>query len=92
MAVEDISVSSRNTQGVHVLTLNAGDAIADVARMVIEDDDEALASSTDESSAPEDATLTAPDDEIVDGGDALEEETQKRLPIPEKGAPSQLKP
>ena len=40
MAVEDISVYGRNTQGVRVLTLKAGDAIADVARVVIEEDEE----------------------------------------------------
>ena len=40
MAVEDISVYGRNTQGVRVLTLKANDAIADVARVVVEDDDE----------------------------------------------------
>ena len=40
MAVEDISVYSRNTQGVRVLTLKANDAIADVARVVIEEDEE----------------------------------------------------
>ena len=41
MAVEDISVYSRNTQGVRILTLKANDAIADVARVVIEDNEEA---------------------------------------------------
>ena len=40
MAVQDISVYSRNTQGVRVLTLKSNDAIADVARVVIEEDDE----------------------------------------------------
>ena len=40
MAVRDISVYSRNTQGVRVLTLKSGDAIGDVARMVIEEDEE----------------------------------------------------
>jgi DNA gyrase subunit A len=38
MTVADISVYSRNTQGVRVLTLKANDAIADVARVVVEDD------------------------------------------------------
>ncbi len=40
MAVQDISVYSRNTQGVRVLTLKSNDAIADVARVVIEEDEE----------------------------------------------------
>jgi len=35
-AVDD--VARRNTQGVRVLTLKANDAIADVARVVIEDE------------------------------------------------------
>ena len=39
MAVQDISVYGRNTQGVRVLTLKANDAIADVARVVIEEDE-----------------------------------------------------
>ena len=39
MAVQDISVYSRNTQGVRVINLKANDAIADVARVVIEEDE-----------------------------------------------------
>ena len=39
MAVEAISVYGRNTQGVRVLTLKSNDAIADVARVVVEDDE-----------------------------------------------------
>ena len=46
MAVQDISVYSRNTQGVRVLTLKANDAIADVARVVIEDDEETAVETT----------------------------------------------
>ncbi len=41
MAVSDISAYGRNTQGVRVINLKANDAIADVARVVIEEDDEA---------------------------------------------------
>ena len=41
MAVSDISTYGRNTQGVRVLRLKDHDAIADVARVVIEDEEEA---------------------------------------------------
>ena len=51
MAVEDISSQGRNTQGVRVLRLKDGDAIGDVARMVIEDDDEVDASSIPDANA-----------------------------------------
>ncbi len=37
--VEGIRVISRNTQGVKVINLDAGDAVMDVARVVKEDDD-----------------------------------------------------
>ena len=40
MAVGDISTLGRNTQGVRVLRLKENDAIADVARVVIEEDEE----------------------------------------------------
>ena len=39
MNVGDISVLSRNTQGVRLIHLKKGDAIADVTRLVIEEDD-----------------------------------------------------
>ncbi len=47
MAVGDISEYGRNTQGVRVLTLKANDAIADVARVVIEDDEAAAIEATE---------------------------------------------
>jgi len=37
--VEGIRVISRNTQGVKVINLDAGDAVMDVARVVKEDDE-----------------------------------------------------
>jgi DNA gyrase subunit A len=37
--VDEISQMGRNTQGVRVINLKTGDAIADVTRVVIEDDD-----------------------------------------------------
>ena len=37
MNVGDISVLSRNTQGVRLIHLKKGDAIADVTRLVIEE-------------------------------------------------------
>ncbi|HSL87975.1 MAG TPA: DNA gyrase subunit A [Ignavibacteriaceae bacterium] len=37
--VKDIRVMGRNTQGVRVIRLNDGDSIADIARVVSEDDD-----------------------------------------------------
>ena len=48
MAVTDISEYGRNTQGVRVINLKANDAIADVARVVIEDDEDAAVESTEE--------------------------------------------
>ncbi|WP_420454607.1 DNA gyrase subunit A [Rubrivirga sp.] len=47
MAVGDISEYGRNTQGVRILTLKANDAIADVARVVIEDDEDAAIEATE---------------------------------------------
>ncbi|WP_412062393.1 DNA gyrase subunit A [Rubrivirga sp. IMCC45206] len=47
MAVADISEYGRNTQGVRVLKLKANDAIADVARVVIEDDEDAAVEATE---------------------------------------------
>ena len=38
-SVKDIRVMGRNTQGVRVIRLNDGDSIADIARVVSEDDD-----------------------------------------------------
>ncbi len=38
-SVKDIRVMGRNTQGVRVIRLNEGDTIADIARVVSEDDD-----------------------------------------------------
>ena len=39
--VDGIRVSGRNTQGVKVMNLTAGDLVVDVARIVKEDEDEA---------------------------------------------------
>ena len=41
MAVADISVYSRNTQGVRVINLRGHDAIADVTRLIIDEDEKA---------------------------------------------------
>jgi DNA gyrase subunit A len=38
--VEGIRISGRNTQGVKVMNLGAGDLLVDVARVVKEDEDE----------------------------------------------------
>ncbi len=38
-AVKDLRVMGRNTQGVRVIKLNEGDSIADIARIIPEDDD-----------------------------------------------------
>ena len=40
MSVEDISTYGRNTQGVRVIKLNADDKIADVTRVIIEENGE----------------------------------------------------
>ncbi len=39
MPVEGIRISGRNTQGVKVMNLDAGDTVMDVARVVEEDDE-----------------------------------------------------
>lgn len=63
MAVRDISVYSRNTQGVRVINLKANDAIADVARVVIEDDEAAAAQLTESGAeAVPPAAAPVPDD------------------------------
>lgn len=41
-SVKDIRVMGRNTQGVRVIRLNDGDSIADIAKVVPEDDDAAV--------------------------------------------------
>ena len=41
MNVGDISIMGRNTQGVRVINLKDGDAIADVTRLVVDEDDDA---------------------------------------------------
>jgi len=41
MGVDDISTMGRNTQGVRVINLKDADSIADVTRVVTEEDEEA---------------------------------------------------
>ena len=43
MNVQSISTLGRNTQGVRLISLKSGDAIADVTRLVIEDEDDGAA-------------------------------------------------
>jgi DNA gyrase subunit A len=50
--VEGISVIGRNTQGVRVINLDAGDLLVDVARVVKEDDDGTEEPTGDEMAAP----------------------------------------
>jgi DNA gyrase subunit A len=38
-SVKDLRVMGRNTQGVRVIRLNEGDTIADIARVIPEDED-----------------------------------------------------
>jgi DNA gyrase subunit A len=38
-SVKDLRVMGRNTQGVRVIRLNEGDSIADIARVVPDDDE-----------------------------------------------------
>jgi DNA gyrase subunit A len=52
--VEGISVIGRNTQGVRVMNLEAGDLLVDVARVVKEDDDGVEEPTGDEAAAPAD--------------------------------------
>jgi len=50
--VEGISVIGRNTQGVRVINLDAGDFLVDVARVVKEDDGGTEEPTGDEAAAP----------------------------------------
>jgi DNA gyrase subunit A len=50
--VEGIRVSGRNTQGVKVMNLTAGDLVVDVARVVKEDEDDAAEGEEDEEAKP----------------------------------------
>jgi DNA gyrase subunit A len=52
--VEGISVIGRNTQGVRVMNLEAGDNLVDVARVVKEDDEGSEEPTGDEAAAPAD--------------------------------------
>ncbi|HRZ08475.1 MAG TPA: DNA gyrase subunit A [Gemmatimonadales bacterium] len=54
--VEGISVIGRNTQGVRVMNLDAGDNLVDVARVVKEDDNGTEEPTGDEAAAPADET------------------------------------
>ena len=54
--VEGISVIGRNTQGVRVMNLDAGDNLVDVARVVKEDDNGTEEPTGDEATAPADET------------------------------------
>jgi len=68
MAVADISEYGRNTQGVRVINLKAHDAIADVARVVIEDDEDAAADATEAGiAAVPPAAAPLPNDVTVTG-------------------------
>ncbi len=46
MHVDDISIIGRNTQGVRLIRMKTGDSIADVTRVVVDDDEEVDTSST----------------------------------------------
>ena len=45
-SVKDIRVMGRNTQGVRVIRLNEGDQIADIAKVVPEDEEEIIGETT----------------------------------------------
>src|SRR6266487_2126680 len=50
--VEGIRISGRNTQGVKIMNLTPGDLVVDVARVVKEDEDEAVEEDDDETPPP----------------------------------------
>jgi DNA gyrase subunit A len=52
--VEGIRVIGRNTQGVRVMSLDAGDTLVDVARVVVEDDDHGDEAAADAPAGPAD--------------------------------------
>ena len=62
MAVDRISTQGRNTQGVRLISLKDSDAIADVTRLIIEDEEEGEG---EEGAAPEGSTngqVSAPEE------------------------------
>jgi DNA gyrase subunit A len=48
MPVKGIRVAGRNTQGVKLVNLDDGDRVCDVARVVIEDDEQGSGEATEE--------------------------------------------
>ncbi len=58
--VEGIRISGRNTQGVRIMNLTAGDLVVDVARVVREDDDDGEADEVEEATAAPKAAGRAP--------------------------------
>jgi len=62
VSVEGIRISGRNTQGVKVMNLTAGDLVVDVARVVKEDEDDAAEGedADDETPRPKPATKARP--------------------------------
>ncbi|MEX2399379.1 MAG: DNA gyrase subunit A [Rhodothermales bacterium] len=67
MNVADISTLGRNTQGVRLINLKSNDAIADVTRLVVDDEEEA----EDEEDAADDG---ATDEKVAADGDAASDE------------------
>lgn len=74
MHVGDISTLGRNTQGVRVINLKGDDGIADVTRVVVEEDEAALDADvlpTDGEELPsENQDLPKDDGDVSDSGDA----------------------
>ena len=60
--VEEISVIGRATQGVKLMNLDEGDAVVDVARIIIDDENGNDGSNGDGEGAPDDTVDEAPDE------------------------------
>lgn len=71
MDVDDISTMGRNTQGVRVINLKDGDSIADVTRVIIDEDDVDELDQNDVASAGDSANGS---DERVDDQDGVNED------------------
>ncbi len=61
MAVADVRLAGRNTQGVKLIRLGTSDEISSVTRLVREDDDEEVENVAEETSAPDTAPETGDD-------------------------------
>ena len=72
--VNEIRVIGRATQGVRLLSLDEGDVLVDVARLVPEDDSGDPASQNGGGVVTDDSGIAIEDDELAPAGDIIEED------------------